>query len=669
MYINVIIFPLIGSIFSGFFGRFLSPKGCAFISIICVLFSFFCSLLNFFEVGFCGCITYIKLYPWIDCELFDASWGFCFDSLTVAMCLTVTFISTLVHIYSTGYMSHDPHQPRFFSYLSLFTFSMLILITADNFLQLFFGWEGVGLCSYLLINFWFTRLSANKAAIKAMVINRIGDFGLALGIFVIFTTFKTVDYSVLFGLIPYYTNKTAYFIGFEIDLITLICILLFIGAMGKSAQIGLHTWLPDAMEGPTPVSALIHAATMVTAGIFLIIRCSILYEYSYLALCILTVFGSLTAFFAAIVGILQNDLKKVIAYSTCSQLGYMIFACGLSNYSISMFHLMNHAYFKALLFLSAGSVIHALADEQDIRKMGGLIQLLPFSYIMILVGSLALIGFPFLSGFYSKDAILEISFANYNFSGFLGFLLGILSASFTSFYSFRLIYLIFLSNSNGFKQSIQKIHDMPFALMVPIFILGGFSIFAGFLTKELFIGLGTPFWNNSIFILPEHLITIDAEFIAIYIKWLPFNLSFFFAIIAFFCYSYGLHLFIFFYKTQFGHKLYVFINRKWLFDKLQTELISVTLLRFGYAITYKVIDKGVIEFFGPLNIKKLIFILSQQTTKFQSGLLNQYAFIMFVSLIFLFFFSIFIIIRCIYLDAIILFLIAQFSFMTINKVS
>jgi NADH-ubiquinone oxidoreductase chain 5 len=633
MYLSILALPFIGFIFSGLFGRVLSPRGSGLFSITCIIFTLILSILSVFEVGFSHCPTYVKLFPWVDSELFDASWGFYFDSLTVSMCVTVTVISTLVQIYSTSYMSHDPHQTRFMSYLSLFTFSMLMLITADNLLQLFFGWEFVGLCSYLLINFWFTRLSANKAAIKAMVVNRIGDFGLALSIFVIFATFKTLDYSILFSVVPYYTTKTIYFLQFELDLLTTVSILLFIGAMGKSAQLGLHTWLPDAMEGPTPVSALIHAATMVTAGVFLIVRCSSIYEYSYFALCAITLLGGTTAFFSAITGIMQNDLKKVIAYSTCSQLGYMTFACGLSNYSVSMFHLINHAYFKALLFLSAGSIIHSLADEQDMRKMGGLIQILPFSYVMILIGSLALMGFPFLTGFYSKDVILEIAYANYSFSGILGFWLGILSASFTSFYSLRLIYLVFLGNPNGFKQLIQDSHDASFPLGFPLFILGILSIVSGFLTKDLFIGLGTPYWNNAIFMLPEHVVIIDAEYLSVYIKWLPFTVTLFSSTFAFFLYSYALSLLIIVYKTGLGHTFYIFINRKWFFDKLQNELICITLLRFGYNITYKIIDKGLIEFIGPSGISKVVLNFSNSATNIQSGLLNHSTFLMFVSLV------------------------------------
>ena len=396
MFLLLIFLPLVGSITSGFLGKVLGARGSMIITVVCLFFSFFCSLVLFYEVVLMDCSVYLKLAVWIDSEFFNVDWGFLSDSLTATMCCVVTFVSFLVHLYSTEYMSHDPHVPRFMSYLSLFTFFMLILVTGDNFLQLFVGWEGVGLCSYLLINFWFSRIQANKAAIKAMVLNRIGDFGLALGIFVIFSVFKSVDYATVFALAPFFIDSTFNFLNLDFLVIDLVCFLLFIGAIGKSAQLGLHTWLPDAMEGPTPVSALIHAATMVTAGVFLLTRSSILFEYSPLLLNFIALIGASTAFFAATIGLMQNDMKRIIAYSTCSQLGYMMFACGLSNYNVGVFHLVNHAFFKALLFLGAGSVIHGISDEQDIRKMGGLKNLLPFTYSMMLIGSFALIGFPFL---------------------------------------------------------------------------------------------------------------------------------------------------------------------------------------------------------------------------------------------------------------------------------
>ena len=634
MYLLLIFLPLLGFIISISFGRYLSPKGTALITCSFMLLSFILSVVSFLEVGVCRCPVYIRLAPWVDCEMFDASWGFLFDSLTVTMCFVVTSISTLVHIYSTGYMSHDPHQPRFMSYLSLFTFFMLMLVTADNFLQLFFGWEGVGLCSYLLINFWFTRLQANKSAIKAMIVNRVGDFGLAMAIFCIFLVFKTIDFCAVFSLVPYFANYNIVFLTFDFNSITLIGLLLFIGAVGKSAQLVLHTWLPDAMEGPTPVSALIHAATMVTAGVFLIVRCSPIYEYSPDVLFFITIIGAITAFFSASVGVFQNDLKKVIAYSTCSQLGYMVFACGLSNYSISIFHVFNHAYFKALLFLSAGSVIHALSDEQDMRRMGGLIHILPFTYAMILIGSLALMGFPFLTGFYSKDVILEIAYSKYSFLGTFSHWLGCFSASITAFYSFKLIYMTFLSSPNGFKNSIQKAHDAPFPMALPLVILGLFSIFIGFLSKDMFIGLGTPFWNNAIFIKPENLNIVDAEFIPVYIKWVPFFFSLLGSLLSISLYLFfSTSMFKLFTNSAVFSLVYTFFNKKWFFDRLQNELIVSPLLKTGYSITYKLIDKGVVELFGPSGLSKSALNLSKQISLLQSGKINQYAFLIFALLI------------------------------------
>ena len=634
MYLLLIFLPLLGFIVSISLGRHLSPKGTAIVTCSFMLTSFFLSIVSFFEVGLSRCPVYIRLSPWVDCEMFDASWGFMFDSLTVTMCFVVTSISFLVHIYSTGYMSHDPHQPRFMSYLSLFTFFMLMLVTSDNFLQLFFGWEGVGLCSYLLINFWFTRLQANKSAIKAMIVNRVGDFGLAIAIFSIFLVFKTIDFCTVFSLVPYFASDNIFFLGYSFSSINLIAFLLFVGAVGKSAQLILHTWLPDAMEGPTPVSALIHAATMVTAGVFLIIRCSPIYEYSSDVLFFVTVVGAITAFFSASVGVFQNDLKKIIAYSTCSQLGYMVFACGLSNYSVSIFHVFNHAYFKALLFLSAGSVIHALSDEQDMRRMGGLVQLLPFTYSMMLVGSLALMGFPFLTGFYSKDVILEIAYSKYSFLGTFSHWLGCFSASITAFYSFKLIYMTFLANPNGFKKSLEGVHDAPFPMAFPLVLLSLSSIFTGYLTKDMFIGLGSPFWNNAILVLPQNLNIIDAEFIPVYVKWIPFFASISGSFSSVFLYHFfSRSLFKLYISSNILSSIYVFFNKKWFFDRLQNELLVSSLLKIGYDTTYKLIDKGLIEVFGPSGLAKSGLNLSKQVSFLQSGKINQYAFLMFILLI------------------------------------
>lgn len=449
---------------------------------------------------------------WIYSDVLNVNWGLYCDNLTLSMLLLVTMVSALVHLYSMDYMTQDPHLPRFMSYLSLFTFFMFLLIVGDNFIILFLGWEGVGLCSYLLISFWYTRLQANKAAIKALIVNRIADLALTVGLAAIFFVFKTFDFHTIFSLAPFFLKSSFYFFNYEIPVLTIICFLLFVGAMGKSAQIGLHTWLPDAMEGPTPVSALIHAATMVTAGVFLIIKCSPLFEYVPCILSIITFIGGTTAFFSATVGLFQNDIKKVIAYSTCSQLGYMIFACGLSNYHVGLFHLINHAFFKALLFLSAGAIIHSLSNEQDVRKFGALLSLLPFTSTMFLIGTLSLIGLPFLTGFYSKDLILELALTKYSLEGSFAYCLGIITAFFTSFYSFRLFYMTFLYQNNSFRQVIKHVHELPVKMAFSLGMLSLGSIFFGYLAKDLLVGLGTNFWNESIFILPAHNNQLEAEF-------------------------------------------------------------------------------------------------------------------------------------------------------------
>lgn len=633
MYLLIVFLPLFGFLSACLFGRFLGYRGSAFITTGCVGFTACLSAVAFYEVGLCGSPCYIECAPWIQSEMFDASWGFYFDSLTVVMLVVVTFVSTLVHMYSISYMSEDPHLPRFMSYLSIFTFFMLMLVTADNFIQLFLGWEGVGLASYLLINFWFTRLQANKSAIKAMIMNRIGDFGLALGIFGIFSLFKSVHFATVFAVAHKYANTSFSFCTFEFDTLTLLCLLLFIGSIGKSAQLGLHTWLPDAMEGPTPVSALIHAATMVTAGVFLLARCSSLFEHAPTALIGVTCIGAMTSFFAATTGIVQNDLKRVIAYSTCSQLGYMVFACGISHYSVGVFHLMNHAFFKALLFLSAGSVIHALSDEQDMRKMGGLARLLPFTYSMMVIGSLALIGFPFLTGFYSKDVILEVSYAKYTLHGNFAYWLGSLSALFTSYYSFRLLYLTFLAPTNAFKQSIKHIHDAPVIMAIPLILLAFGSIFVGYMAKDMMIGFGTPFWGNSLFQLPDNTLLIESEYIPQFIKMIPLLFSFLGAGIAYQINMSKPHLAYSIKTSSTGKLLYTFLNKRWLFDKVYTDYVAYPLLKMGYEITFKTIDKGLLESIGPSGIINVLgskhpnsFLAS--VNKLQSGAIYHYAIVM-----------------------------------------
>lgn len=632
MYLLILLLPLIGSLFTGMLGRFLGFRGAALITTTCVLFSSILSYIAFYEVALSGSNCSIDLGPWFFSEMFDASWGLYFDSLTVVMLIVITTISTLVHLYSISYMGEDPHLPRFMCYLSIFTFFMLMLVTADNFLQMFFGWEGVGLASYLLINFWFTRLQASKASIKAMLVNRVGDFGLALGIMALFSILKTVDFSTAFACAPYIASTSLIFCNIEFDALTCICILLFIGAVGKSAQLGLHTWLPDAMEGPTPVSALIHAATMVTAGVFMIARCSPLFEYAPKALVIVTFLGAMTCFFAATTGVVQNDLKRVIAYSTASQLGYMVFACGLSHYSVGVFHLMNHAFFKALLFLSAGSVIHALSDEQDMRKMGGIVQLLPFTYAMMCIGSFSLVGFPFLTGFYSKDVILEVAYAKYTISGNFAYFFGSICVLFTSYYSFRLLFLTFLAPNATFKSSLKNIHDAPFIMAIPLMILALGSIFVGYIGKDMMIGLGTDFWSNALFVLPKNSVLLESEYIPQTQKFIPLictflgaSLAYIFNMSAVFT-SYALKM------TRFGKNLYSFLNQRWFIDKVYNDFISQNALRFGYHISFKTLDKGSFEILGPSGIASTFLNITKYLSKLQSGMIYHYAVVMLLGL-------------------------------------
>jgi NADH-ubiquinone oxidoreductase chain 5 len=629
MYFLVVFLPLLSSVLTGFFGFLIGGKGSVRVSVKLMVLSSLLSVIIFYEVAVGGSFCYLKIFDWIDLDMLQISWRFMFDSLTVSLLLAVIFISTLVHIFSSEYMGDDPHLVRFMSYISLFTFFMLILITSDNFLTLFVGWEGVGLCSFLLINFWFTRLQANKSAIKAMVTNRVGDFSLTLGLLSVFSVFKSLEYSLVFSIVPYFKDLNFFFLNFEIKAITLIGIFFLIGGVGKSAQMGLHIWLPDAMEGPTPVSALIHAATMVTAGVFLLARSSFLLEYSQLTLFIIAIVGSLTAFFASTVGLVQNDMKRVIAYSTCSQLGYMIFICGLSNYSAGIFHLFNHAFFKALLFLGAGSVIHSLSDEQDMRRAGGLKNLLPFSYIVFLIGSMSLMGFPFLTGFYSKDLIIELSYCNFTFKGYFSFWLGSISALFTAFYSTRLLIYLFLYKTSIQKNIFKNIHENSNVVKVSLEVLLFGSIFIGYLFRDIFVGAGTPFWQNSIFSMPGSYTFLSAEFIPVYIKLLPVI----FSILGFFL---GFFLYFLYKGLIFNKKFrlfYIFLNRKWFFDKLNSELFLQKFILFCYSISFKLIDKGFLELAGPKGLSGVVFSESKKLSLVQTGLFQHYSFIILISVI------------------------------------
>ena len=500
---SIVLLPLAGFIISCLLSFFKSDQTLDRISqVITSIFISVSAFLSFylFVNNLSDPQVYkFTLFTWITSGDLSVNWSLYIDAVTRVMLVVITSVSALVHIYSIGYMSHDDSKPRFMGYLSLFTFAMIMLVTADNFLQLFFGWEGVGLASYLLIGFWYKKPSANAAAIKAFIVNRVGDFGLALGIFTIYMVFGSIDYQVVFENAERFNETNFSFIGYEINAITLICFLLFIGAMGKSAQLFLHTWLPDAMEGPTPVSALIHAATMVTAGVFLVVRCSPLFDLSVEASSFVTLVGASTAFFAATIGLVQNDIKRVIAYSTCSQLGYMFFAAGLGAYGAAMFHLFTHAFFKALLFLGAGSVIHSVHDEQDIRKMGGIYIFTPLTHAMMVIGTISLMGFPFTSGFYSKDAIIEAAYLSDAVFSNYAYFLGTLGVVMTSFYSWRLMFLTFNGNTRMEEQKFREVHESPYIMLVPLFILAIGALSFGYIFKSYFIGgASDEFWNHSI---------------------------------------------------------------------------------------------------------------------------------------------------------------------------
>ena len=641
MYLFIVFLPLLSFVLVVFFGNLLGRKGSVFITTGLLFCSFLISLLIFNEVVLSHSIILIDLFKWIEINSLSITFSFLFDSLTSVMLVVITSISTLVHFYSIDYMRHDPHVPRFMGYLSLFTFFMLILVTANNFVQMFMGWEGVGLASYLLINFWYTRIQANKAAMKAIIVNKIGDFGLSLGIVMIFGIFNSFDYHVVFSLVPEVIGEKFLFFGFEFEKITIITFFIFIGAVGKSAQIGLHTWLPDAMEGPTPVSALIHAATMVTAGVFVLLRCSPILEFSNVTLFIITIIGSLTAFMAATIGTVQNDIKKVIAYSTCSQLGYMIMACGLSNYATSLFHLMNHAFFKALLFLSAGVIIHAMGDEQDMRKMGGLLKIVPVTYVCMLIGSLSLMGFPFFTGFYSKDMILEFAYGTYYFNGLFAYWLGVLSAFFTAFYSTRLLYMTFFKISNSNRIIISEVEEASFFMIIPLIILTFASMFVGYIMKDLFIGFGVDTWNGSLFQLPNNCYYIEAEFLPFYIKIIPFVLTMLGIFVAVLMYNIYEKKFVnlIFYKIT--YYLYCFLVKKWYFDIIYNEIIVKNVLKFGYVISFKMIDRSLLELLGPLGIVRVLKNLIKKVTMLQSGLIYHYIFCMMIGLSALFLFLLF----------------------------
>jgi NADH-ubiquinone oxidoreductase chain 5 len=615
MYLSIIILPLLGSLVSGFLGRKIGVTGAQFITCTCLLLSSLLMTLAFYEVGICGSPVYINLGSWVDSEIMSISWELYYDQLTVSLGLAVLYCSSLIHIYTIDYLSSDPHNQRFFSYLSAFTAGMLLLITGGNFFVMFVGWEAIGVVSYLLINFYFTRIQANKAAMLAFTMNRTGDMLMSIGFFAIFAIFGSLNYSSIFSLTPY-MNETA---------ISLIALLLLGGALAKSANIPLHSWLPGSMEAPTPVSALLHAATLVTAGIYLLLRCSPILEFSPMVLLIITIIGSSTAFFAATCGLLQNDLKRIIAFSTISQLGYMMMAIGLSQYNVALMHTVNHAFFKALLFLGAGAVIHSFADQQDVRRMGGLIKYLPFTYSVMLVGSFSLLATPYLTGFYSKDLILELAYGQYSFTGMYAFILGSLTAGITAFYSFRLISLVFLTTPNGQKQSYLNSHESNIAVIIPLLFLALFSIFFGYIFSDLFVGVGSDFFGNSLFTHPNNISIIEAEFsINPIIKLLPAIFSMTGAATAIFMYHKYPEVIINLTETNIGKKIYSFLNGKYYFDVLYNQFIVSAGLQTGYIIS-KEIDRGAIELLGPYGLTNTLTKTGMNIAKLDTGIITTYS--------------------------------------------
>ena len=621
----ILFLPLLGSII-GYFGKSLGDKFSVLITSLFISISAILSIIVFYNGTVNNIYGNYKIFEWINSGKFIVNWSINVDPLSSVMLVVVTLISSLVHIYSIGYMKNDPHKPRFMSYLSLFTFAMLTLIVSDNFLQLFFGWEGVGLSSYLLIGYWYKKNSANNAAIKAFLVNRVGDFGLAIGIFLIFFHLGTVNYQEVFRLIPEFSNVNVNFLGLEINLITLICLFLFMGAMGKSAQFFLHTWLPDAMEGPTPVSALIHAATMVTAGVFLVVRCSPIFEFSQIALNTVAIIGMITAVFAASVALVQNDIKRIIAYSTCSQLGYMFFAAGVGAYHVAIFHLFTHAFFKALLFLGSGSVIHAFNDEQDIREMGGVWKKLPYTWILMLIGTLALTGFPFLSGFYSKDAIIEFAYLKHSIVGYSAASVGIITAFLTAIYSWRLLFLTFHGKYNNKKISLEKTHESPIIMLIPLIILGIGAVLSGILFKDFFIGKdSTSFWQDSIFFINE----LSHEHLPLWLLLItPIIVTI--AIPVSYYYFINNPKILENFKSSYN-RIYNFLLNKWYFDEIYEFIFVKSLKKLG-DLFWKKGDEKTIDRFGPDGISKVVKYISNKAIKFQTGFIYDYAFVMLIGL-------------------------------------
>ncbi|ACI98641.1 NADH-quinone oxidoreductase subunit L [Rhodospirillum centenum] len=636
MEIAAVFLPLLGAFVAGFFGRFIGDRGAQIVTCTLMLIAAVLSCILFVEVGFSGpeATRTITLFTWIDSGSFEVDWALRIDALTAVMLVVVNVVSAMVHVYSVGYMSHDPSKARFMSYLSLFTFMMLMLVTADNLVQMFFGWEGVGLASYLLINFWYEKKSANDASMKAFLVNRVGDFGFALGIMAVFFLFGSVEFDAIFTAAPQQANATFNFLGFEVHALTAVCVLLFIGAMGKSAQLGLHTWLPDAMEGPTPVSALIHAATMVTAGVFMLARMSPLFEYAPGALAFVTVVGGLTAFIAATIGLTQFDIKRVIAYSTMSQLGYMFFAIGVGAYPAAIFHLMTHAFFKALLFLGAGSVIHAMSGEQDMRNMGGIWRLIPVTYGLMWIGNLALAGIIPFAGYYSKDMILEVAYADHSWYGTLAFWLGLAAALMTAFYSWRLLFLTFHGQPRANEKVMAHVHESPQVMLVPLYVLAVGAVAAGFVAYPWFVGHDMAhFWGGSILMLPDvHGETIidAAHHVPGWVPLAPLGMGVLGIALAYLFYIVRPDLPA---KTVAAVRLlHGIVFRKYYFDELYDAVFVKPAQSLGRGL-WKGGDEAVIDGLGPDGLAAVTRQLAAGASRLQTGYVFHYAFVMVIGLV------------------------------------
>jgi len=654
MYHLIVFLPLAGFLIAGLFAKSLGSKACEYITTGFMLIAAALSWVAFVSFAYSEAAPFtVPVLQWVSSGDLNVNWAFRIDTLTVVMLVVVNTVSSLVHMYSIGYMHHDPHRPRFFAYLSLFTFAMLMLVTSDNLLQMFFGWEGVGLASYLLIGFWFKKPTANAAAMKAFVVNRVGDFGFALGIFGVFFLFNTIEFSTIFANVESVANSkdvAMSFLGYTLGAdaaITVICVLLFTGAMGKSAQFLLHTWLPDAMEGPTPVSALIHAATMVTAGVFLVARMSPLFEFSTTALTIVTFFGATTAFFAATVGLVQNDIKRVIAYSTCSQLGYMFVALGVGAYGAAIFHLFTHAFFKALLFLGAGSVIHAVSDEQDMRKMGGLRKHIPKTYWMMMIGTIALtgLGLPYTvigeftvtfgtAGFYSKDAIIESAFIGQNSMALYAFIMLVVAALFTSFYSWRLVFMTFHGKPRASADVMNHVHESPNVMLIPLYILAFGALFAGIIFHGAFVGHETgghhegwynAFWREAIYSSSANTVLENFHNVPKLVKWSPFIVMAIGFLLAWWMYirSPGIPKEL----AKQHPALYQFLLNKWYFDEIYDFLFVRPAMWIG-KFFWKKGDGWLIDGFGPDGISARVLDVTSKVVKIQSGYLYHYAFAM-----------------------------------------